>query len=169
VKAPDRTVLIVNGQRDRPVSRAVVRRAVMEVLDDAGLDAELGIHFVTARRSALLNDRHLRHEGPTDILTFDHGSTPERLYGELFICVAEAVRQAEEFGTTWQAEVLRYVIHGLLHLRGYDDLDPTRRRIMKREENRLVARCLRDSRIQGAPVGTAKARAARSSRSRVRT
>jgi probable rRNA maturation factor len=169
VKPPDRTVLIVNGQRDRPVSRAVVLRVVMEVLDDAGLDAELGIHFVTARRSALLNHRHLQHEGPTDTLTFDHGSTPERLCGELFICVAEAVRQAKEFGTTWQAEVLRYVIHGLLHLRGYDDLDPPRRRIMKREENRLVARCLRDPRIQGAPVGTAKARAAGSPRSRSRT
>lgn len=168
MKAPDRRVLIVNGQRDRPVSRVVVRRVVMEVLDDAGLDAELGIHFVTARRSALLNDRHLQHEGPTDILTFDHGSTPERLCGELFICVAEAVRQAEEFGTTWQAEVLRYVIHGLLHLRGFDDLDPLNRRTMKRQENRLVARCLRSSRTPRVPVGTPRASSGGIPRSRAR-
>jgi probable rRNA maturation factor len=52
--------------------------------------------------------------------------------------VPEAVRQAAEFGTTWEAELLRYVIHGILHLRGYDDLEPAKRRVMKREENRLV-------------------------------
>ena len=85
-----------------------------------------------------LNQQFLQHEGSTDIITFDHGSTPERLFGEMFICVAEAERQAKAFGTTWQAELRRYVIHGILHLRGYDDLEPAKRRVMKREENRLV-------------------------------
>ena len=85
-----------------------------------------------------MNWQFLRHEGPTDIITFDHGSTPERLFGEMFICVAEAERQAKEFGTTWQQELQRYVIHGILHLRGYDDLEPAKRRVMKQEENRLV-------------------------------
>lgn len=113
-------------------------RVVNGVLDEAGLSAELGIHFIGPRESALLNERHLAHEGPTDILTFDQGSTPDSLRGELFICVAEAERQAKEFRTPWRQELLRYVIHGILHLRGFDDLDPAKRRIMKREENRLV-------------------------------
>ena len=50
------------------------------------------------------------------------------------------MKQAREFGTTWQSEVVRYVIHGLLHLRGHDDLKPAERRVMKREENRLLKR-----------------------------
>jgi rRNA maturation RNase YbeY len=60
------------------------------------------------------------------------------LHGELFICIDDAVRQAREFRTTWQSELVRYIIHGLLHLRGHDDLKPAARRQMKREENRLL-------------------------------
>lgn len=66
------------------------------------------------------------------------GSAAASLHGELFICLDDAVKQAREFRTTWQCELARYVIHGLLHLCGHDDLSPGPRRAMKREENRLV-------------------------------
>ena len=105
--------------------------------------AELGIHLVGAREMARVNWQYLQHEGSTDVITFDHrepdGPNPElELHGELFICVDDAVAQARGFGTTWQSEVVRYVVHGVLHLRGYDDLKPVLRRRMKRAENRLV-------------------------------
>lgn len=67
-----------------------------------------------------------------------HSGAPDSLNGELFICVDDAVKQAREFRTTWQSELARYVIHGLLHLCGHDDLSPEPRRKMKREENRLL-------------------------------
>jgi probable rRNA maturation factor len=105
-----------------------------------GVEAELGIHLVSRREMARVNWDFLRHEGSTDVITFDHGSTRARLHGELFISVPDAVTQAREFGTTWRAEVARYVIHGLLHLCGYDDLKPAQRRVLKREEERLVRR-----------------------------
>ena len=60
------------------------------------------------------------------------------LHGEVFVCVDDTVTQARQFGVTWQDELVRYVVHGLLHLLGHDDLDPAARRHMKREENRLV-------------------------------
>ena len=63
---------------------------------------------------------------------------PHGLHGDIFICLEEAGRQARVFRTTWQAEVVRYLVHGLLHLSGHDDLDPGARRRMKRVENRLV-------------------------------
>jgi probable rRNA maturation factor len=131
-------MVITNRQRDRKVNTARVRSVAEAVLTEAGQGGELGIHLVSAKRSAEVNWQFLQHEGPTDIITFDHGSTPERLFGEMFLCVAEAVRQAKGFGTTWEQELLRYVIHGILHLRGYDDLEPAKRRAMKREEERLV-------------------------------
>lgn len=137
---PPYPLLIVNHQRAQTIDRDDVRRVVTAVLAESRQEAELGIHFVSARRSAELNQRHLQHEGPTDVLTFDYGSTPVRLHGEIFICVTEAIRQAAELGTDWREELLRYVIHGMLHLRGYDDLDPSQRRVMKREEDRLVKR-----------------------------
>jgi probable rRNA maturation factor len=52
----------------------------------------------------------------------------------------EALLQAKKFGVSWQSEVVRYVIHGVLHLLGHDDLRTDLRRTMKREENRLVRR-----------------------------
>lgn len=135
------SIRVFNHQRDRRLVAVPLRKWVQQVLAEAGQEGELAVHLITAHRSAELNHRHLNHPGPTDIITFDYGSTRTRLHGELFICVAEAVRQAAEFGTTWEEEIHRYVIHGLLHLRGFDDRSPADRRRMKREENRLL-RCL---------------------------
>src|SRR6185436_18424008 len=102
---------------------------------------------------ATINETFLEHHGSTDVITFDHagylklepptsGQRPaaRHLYGEIFLSVPDAIRHAKEFNTTWQSEVTRYVIHGLLHLTGHDDLNPAARRIMKREENKLVTR-----------------------------
>jgi probable rRNA maturation factor len=83
------------------------------------------------------------HEGPTDVITFDYGengtrNTHHALHGEIFICVDVALTQARKFRTTWQSEVVRYIVHALLHLCGYDDLKPAGQRVMKRCENQLV-------------------------------
>jgi len=45
----------------------------------------------------------------------------QTLLGEIYICVDEAVLQARKFGTSWQSEVIRYLVHGVLHLLGFDD------------------------------------------------
>ena len=106
-----------------------------------------------------MNEKYLRHAGPTDVIAFDYGFgvppsggssvksngranrlKPElqTLHGEVFICVDDAISQAKQFKTTWQSEVVRYIVHGVLHLLGHDDLKPALRRRMKREENRLL-------------------------------
>ena len=131
-------VVVANRQRDQALVPEVVAETACLVLGRVGRDAELGIHLVSAKEMTRLNRDYLGHEGSTDVITFDHGSGPDRLHGELFVCVADAVTQAGEFGTTWPEEVARYVIHGILHLCGHDDLQPDARRAMKREENRLV-------------------------------
>jgi probable rRNA maturation factor len=99
---------------------------------------ELGFHFIAGVEMARINEQFLQHEGSTDVLTFDHGSSATHLHGEIFISVPDALKQARQFKTTWQSEIVRYLIHGLLHLRGLDDLQPEKRREMKREENRLL-------------------------------
>jgi probable rRNA maturation factor len=54
--------------------------------------------------------------------------------------VDEALIQARRFRTSWQSEIVRYLIHGILHLQGFDDQRPADRRKMKREESRLLRR-----------------------------
>jgi len=62
------------------------------------------------------------------------------LHGEIFVCVDEALLQARRFRTTWQSEVVRYIVHGVLHLCGYSDQTSRERQQMKRAENQLLAR-----------------------------
>ncbi len=114
--------------------------------EEHALHYELAVVLVGAAAMARMNGQFLNHAGSTDVITFDYGA-PETaaagaawLRGDLFICLDDARRQAREFRTSWPAELVRYLVHGLLHLRGYDDLTGAARRVMKREENRLVRR-----------------------------
>jgi probable rRNA maturation factor len=101
---------------------------------------ELGIYLVGAREITILNETFLRHKGSTDVISFDYTepSQPEFLHGEIFVCVDEAVVQARRFRTTWQSELARYCVHGVLHLCGYDDQTARARKPMKTAENRLL-------------------------------
>jgi len=101
---------------------------------------DLGIYLVGETEIRRLNERFLQHKGSTDVITFDYTdpAQPEFLRGEIFICADEAVAQSRRFRTTWQAELVRYLVHGVLHLSGYDDRRNTERRKMKREEDRLL-------------------------------
>ncbi|HEY4414545.1 MAG TPA: rRNA maturation RNase YbeY [Verrucomicrobiae bacterium] len=140
-------VQITNAQRTQKINRHWLQSVVVELFAELKIEtADLGIKLVGAREMARVNWQFLQHEGSTDVITFDHAeptmgnSRRKELHGELFICVDDAILQAQEFDTDWQSEVVRYTVHGVLHLLGYDDLKPALRREMKREENRLVRR-----------------------------
>ena len=137
-----KTLLLCNRQRVRAVDTALLRRFARSLIENqlAIATYELGIHLVAAPEMTLLNETFLHHTGSTDVITFNHAeeNSTDSIHGEIFICLDDAVKQADAFRTTWQSELARYVIHGLLHLRGFDDLTPSKRRVMKREENRLL-------------------------------
>ena len=106
--------------------------------------AELEIVLLGAKEMASLNKIFLNHEGPTDVITFNYSEiTESTMHGEIFVCVNEAERQAKEFGTTWREELVRYIVHGVLHLTGHDDLTAAPRAKMKREEERSVRKLSR--------------------------
>ncbi len=147
VRAPVAVLEFRNRQRDRRLNLPFLRRILRHVLVEQFQFAsyELCFHFVTAKQMARVNWQFLQHEGSTDVITFDYGEPAAvsgqrsaALNGEAFICVADAVKQAREFQTSWQHEVVRYAVHALLHLCGYEDLQPAKRRVMKREENRIM-------------------------------
>ena len=98
---------------------------------------ELGVYLVSPEKMADLNEKFLGHEGPTDVITFNYGDA-EMLHGEIFICPDIGVDQAKEFKTTPQMEIVRYLVHGMLHLRGYDDRTLAKRAKMKRAEDKWV-------------------------------
>ena len=131
-----------NRQRIRAVDLRRLRRLVLHLLAVEFQPAHyaLGVFLVGAPEITRLNERFLQHAGATDVITFDYGEPgrPEALGGDIFICVDEAVRAARRWHVSWHAELARYLVHALLHLRGYDDQSPPARRRMKRAENRIV-------------------------------
>jgi probable rRNA maturation factor len=137
-----------NRQRVRAIDLRLLRRVVNSLLSDLGVsDFDLAIHLVGEREMTRINETRLRHAGSTDVITFDYVEPDGVLAGEIFVCVHEALAQAVRFRVTWQEELVRYITHGILHLRGFDDLRPVARRRMKREEGRLLKKLGRDFRL----------------------
>ena len=125
----------------------LLRRVVQALLRDAQTNErfDLGIYLIAAPEMTRLNETYLRHRGSTDVVTFNYAEPTEQpsLHGEVFICLDESASQARRFRTTWQSELVRYVVHGVLHLLGYDDRDRASRRRMKAAEDALVRRLAR--------------------------
>src|SRR5438477_4423413 len=109
------------------VDRGRMRQVAKTVLEGEGIaDAEVSLAFVDNATIHRLNQRYLQHDEPTDVLSFPlSDSGAKRLTGELLIGAEVAAAQAASREHDVQAELTLYVIHGLLHLCGYDDGDST--------------------------------------------
>ncbi|MDE6096387.1 MAG: rRNA maturation RNase YbeY [Muribaculaceae bacterium] len=85
-----------------------------------------------------VNREFLRHDYFTDIITFDY-SHRDRVGGDLFISIETVQSNAEELGVSYDSELLRVIVHGLLHLCGIDDKGPGEREIMEAHEDAALA------------------------------
>jgi probable rRNA maturation factor len=92
---------------------------------------EVNVILVSDRRMAELHRRFMSISGPTDVITFQHG--------EIFVSTETAVKNARRFGKSREHELRLYIVHGLLHLVGFDDKEPASAAKMKRAQERLVA------------------------------
>jgi rRNA maturation RNase YbeY len=151
-----KVVRFFNRQRAVALERTLLRRLARGLLEEClgRRDYELGVHFIDAGEMARLNQTFLGHAGSTDVITFNYqaeAGTPRygvrpaqradpalKLCGEIFISTDDALVHARRFRVRWPCEVTRYLIHGVLHLEGFDDADPAARRAMKRRENSLL-------------------------------
>jgi probable rRNA maturation factor len=106
-----------------PVSRARVAAVAERVLHvERVRDSELSVTFVTERRIAALNRAHLGHTGPTDVIAFAFApaSATSALEGDVYIAPSVARRNARTHDRTIREELLRLVVHGVLHVVGHD-------------------------------------------------
>jgi len=98
---------------------------------EIGSVPEVTVLIVSDRRMAALHQEFCGLAGPTDVLTFRHG--------EIVISAETAVRQARMFHSNLVCEIQLYLLHGLLHLAGFDDLATNQRRQMHRLQKKLLA------------------------------
>lgn len=142
--APTIAVDITNRQRTLRLGERWLAGIVRRALAREGIAAaEIGILLVNDRGIAALHERWLDVPGPTDVITFDlsAGDAPGRLQGDIVVSTETAARTARELGWNPRHEAAYYVIHGLLHLAGYDDHTAADRRAMRARERVLLAAC----------------------------
>src|ERR1051325_9366554 len=92
---------------------------------------EVSVLIVSDRKMAALHRQFMNEAGPTDVITFQHG--------EIFISADAAVRNARRFGNSFADELRLYIVHGLLHLHGFDDRDKFGARKMEKIQRKILA------------------------------
>jgi probable rRNA maturation factor len=115
-------------------SRAQVRRWVRAVQDGA---AELTVRFVDAEEGRALNAQFRRKDYATNVLSFPYGLAP--LAGDLVLCVPVVLREAGEQGKPADAHFAHLIVHGMLHLQGYDHERRHEAHAMEQKEREILA------------------------------
>ena len=99
---------------------------------------DVGYIFCNDERIIEVNREYLQHDYYTDIITFDY-TEGDTIGGDLFISLDTVKTNSEQFGTEYDEELHRTIIHGILHLCGINDKGPGEREIMEAAENRALA------------------------------
>jgi len=158
-------VFVADEQTDKPVDTMRWVRLATDVLLAEGVkdDCELSMLFVDEKSMGDLNERFLGREGPTDVLAFpmddeliESGRQPDQggrgpgspaepsdapiLVGDVVICPKVAERQALEHNVPVDDELSLLVVHGVLHLLGFDHEEDDEAAVMERRERELMAR-----------------------------
>ncbi len=137
-------IAIANEQRQVRIDRARLRRITRAVLGGEGVtDAEISLAFVDDHTIQCLNRQFLSHDEATDVISFPMNEPGAPLQGELVISAETAKRVAKSLRHPVQEELDLYLIHGLLHLCGYDDLTTAKRRAMRVQERHYLSELTR--------------------------
>lgn len=133
---------ICNEQNALEISFPAVRSLVRAILNRYGVVADaICLHFVSTERICQLHEEYFDDPSITDCITFPLEKPPEGmkyLLGDLFICPQTACAYANRRGLDPYRELSLYIVHGLLHLLGFDDLDPKKRLGMRRAEREAL-------------------------------
>lgn len=125
-------IQVSNTQKDLPLDKQSVKQVVQAVLSHLKADPEeVGLYFVSRKKICQLHDAFFQDPTPTDCISFPIDKVH---LGEIFVCPSVAKEYAAQKSLDPYQETTLYVIHGLLHLLGYDDLEEKARRTMRKKE-----------------------------------
>jgi len=119
--------------------KSLIRKIILELVEDLHFSIEsINVSFVDKKEMVELNSHHLNHHFSTDILTFNYSGSNTKLDGEIIISYDDAIENSARFHISPEEEYLRLIIHGILHLLGFDDKLINDKIKMKRKETSLV-------------------------------
>ena len=95
-------------------------------------------HFVSESKIQQVNNDHLNHNFITDVITFDY-SVDKAISAEAFVCPEEVLKNAKRYSQSFENEVVRVLLHAVLHVLGYDDKSKESRQEMRKQEDHFLA------------------------------
>lgn len=121
----------------RKISESEIQRVVEGILADYDIrSSEIGVIFIDDNYITDLNIRYFDKNRPTDVISFPlSDENTETLEGEIYVSTETAKIQADEYQVSWENELMRLVIHGLLHILGLDDQTAEEREKMTSKED----------------------------------
>jgi rRNA maturation RNase YbeY len=130
--------LSVNVHKDFDVDKKFINNIVKELKKE--LEFEISgiiINLVNSKEIMRINKEYLNHNYSTDILTFDYSELQKKLNGEIYISIEDAASNTKKYRVKLKEEIMRLVIHGFLHLLGFNDRSQKDKIVMKKLENQL--------------------------------
>lgn len=97
--------------------------------------AQVSFIFISDEEILELNKKHLQHDFYTDILTFDLSESVESILSEIYISIDRVRENAKQLNILFSQELLRVIIHGVLHLCGYGDKNKSEIILMRQKED----------------------------------
>ena len=138
-----RHIKVINSNKFFSLNVKFIEAIALKVLKSLKKDkvTEIDIVFLDDAAIKKLNKRYKNEDTPTDVLSFNiDGREFKRreVLGEIFISLDTARRNSKLFGVVFEDEIVRYVVHGILHLFDYDDLDKAEKAKMWHKQERLL-------------------------------
>ena len=119
--------------------RKLISEWITLCVNNQGLSVgAINVIFVTRAKLLKINQLHLKHRDHTDIITFDH-TVGHIISGDLYISYEQVRENATKLGVSFQEELLRVIIHGVLHLMGFKDKTSSARREMRAKEDQCLS------------------------------
>jgi probable rRNA maturation factor len=140
-----------NTQKDLKVPSSSVKKLILSLLKKLKVECdEISLQFVTTRKISELHADFFNDPTTTDCITFpidDDSSTGYRVLGEIFVCPKTAITYAHKKGKDPYEETTLYIVHGILHLLGFDDIDPKDRAQMRKKERACMSHLKKENLI----------------------
>lgn len=136
-----------NLQRRYIFSEQELQSFVQKLLRAFHKKKGISLVFMNDRRIHEYNRQFLNHDYPTDVISFPLEDEQDDLLGEIFISTETAAREAEERNILLEEEVIRYVVHGCLHLFGYEDKESSAQKEMFRVQEKWVKKFFHERRV----------------------
>ncbi len=132
-------VEIANLQKHYEINKSKIRKVVKVVLNKEVKSAKLSIAFVDNEEIKRLNERFLGSNEVTDVIAFPLNNKEDILSGEIVVSVETAVEVANRKKSSVEGEIILYLVHGILHLLGYNDNNKKNATIMHEKESEILA------------------------------